>query len=61
MVEAGYSAIQSQGWYLEDIHLMTPWQEFYNQVSLQPKELFSPALLLLLPPAFLLPPISNER
>jgi hypothetical protein len=29
VVAAGYSAIQSQGWYLEDIHLVVPWEDFY--------------------------------
>lgn len=29
VVRAGYSAIQSQGWYLEDIHLVVNWQKFY--------------------------------
>jgi hexosaminidase len=29
VVSAGYSAIQSQGWYLEDIHLTTAWEAFY--------------------------------
>ena len=24
-----YSAVQSQGWYLEDIHLTTTWESFY--------------------------------
>lgn len=30
VVKAGYSAIQSQGWYLEDIHLTATWQFFYD-------------------------------
>jgi hypothetical protein len=29
VVSAGFSAIQSQGWYLEDIHLVVDWQKFY--------------------------------
>jgi N-acetyl-beta-hexosaminidase len=29
VVAAGYSVIQSQGWYLSDIHLQTNWSYFY--------------------------------
>ena len=30
VVNAGYRAILSTPWYLEDVHLITPWQDFYT-------------------------------